>query len=112
MKLLHLITTGRKTGKQYESELYYFEYEGALVVTASAGGRPNHPDWYLNLRANPRVRVRLGKKEFEATARQASPAQRKKLWAELINLSPMYAGYQEKTTRVIPMILLTPKDSA
>lgn len=108
MKLLHLITTGRKTGKQYERELYYFEHEGALVVTASAGGRPKHPDWYLNLRANSHVRVLLGKKEFEATAKEASPAQREKLWAELVSMSPMYAGYQEKTSRIIPMVLLVP----
>lgn len=112
MERLHLITTGRKTGKQYEHELYYFEHEGALVITASAGGRPKHPDWYLNLRANSNVRVRLGNKEFEATAKQANPAQRERLWAKLISLSPMYAGYQEKTSRVIPMILLTLKDAA
>lgn len=107
MKLLHIITTGRKTGKPHESELYYFEHEGKFVITASAGGRPQHPDWYLNLRANPKVRVILGKKEIEATAEIAAPALRDRLWAELVRLAPMYAGYQKKTTRVIPMVLLT-----
>ena len=49
MKLLHLITSGRKTGKAHETELYYFEHEDQFVITASAGGGPHHPDWYLNL---------------------------------------------------------------
>lgn len=106
MKLLHLITTGRKTGKPHERELYYFEHAGKFVVTASAGGRPRHPDWYLNLVADPRVFVRIGKKKYEATAKQVSPALRKKLWAELVRQAPMYEGYQKKTKRVIPMVLL------
>lgn len=111
MRLLHLITTGRKSGKPHKRELYYFDHESAFVVTASAGGRPKHPDWYLNLRAKPQARVRIGKKEYEATAQQAGPALREKLWAELVRLTPMYDCYQKKTARVIPMILLTPKDA-
>jgi deazaflavin-dependent oxidoreductase (nitroreductase family) len=107
MKLLHLITTGRKTGKQHERELYYFDHDDKLVITASAGGRPNSPDWYWNLRADPHVRVRLGKKEYAATAEEADPALRKDLWAELVSQSPMYADYQKNTTRIIPMVLLT-----
>lgn len=106
MKLLHLITSGRKTGKPHETELYYFDHEDKLVIIASAGGRPNHPDWYLNLRANPRVRVRMGKKEYEADAKQADSTMRKKLWADLIKMADIYDGYQKKTTRVIPMVLL------
>lgn len=107
MKTIQLTTSGRKTGKPHERELYAFDHEDKLVVTASAGGRDHHPDWYLNLRANPRVQVRIGKKEYEATAQQASPALRTVLWEELIRQSPMYDGYRKKTKRVIPMVLLT-----
>ena len=57
--------------------------------------------------ADPHVSVRIGKKKYEATAKQVSPTLRKKLWAELVCQAPMYAGYQKKTSRVIPMVLLT-----
>ena len=107
MKLLHIITTGRKTGKPHESELYCFDHEGKLVITASNGGSDHHPDWYLNLRADPQVRVLLGKNEYKATAEAAESALRNQLWTELIHQSPMYDGYRKKTNRVIPMVLLT-----
>ena len=106
MKLLHLTTTGRKTGRAHEVELYYFEHENQLVVTASAGGRPHHPEWFLNLSADPKISMKIGKQTYEATARKAGPTLRKKLWAKLIKLADMYAGYQKKTKRVIPMVLL------
>jgi deazaflavin-dependent oxidoreductase (nitroreductase family) len=110
MKLIHLITTGRKTGKQHECELYAFDHEDKLVITASAGGSNHHPDWFLNLRADPRVQVRLGKKEYAAKAQETDPELRKQLWSELIRQSPMYDGYRKKTNRVIPMVLLTLED--
>jgi deazaflavin-dependent oxidoreductase (nitroreductase family) len=112
MKLLRLITNGRKTGRAHETELYYFEHEDQFVVTASAGGRPSHPDWYLNILADPKVKIKLGKQTTEATARKAGPQLRNKLWAELIKMADIYAGYQKKTTRVIPMVLLQPKKAS
>lgn len=109
MKLIYLTTTGRKTGKPRRVELYAFEHEGQLVVTASKGGSDSHPAWFLNLRATPGVTVHLGQKKYPAVAKVASPALRKKLWAKLIKQSPHYAQMQKKTKRVVPMVLLQPQ---
>lgn len=84
MKTLHITTTGRKSGKKRTTPLYYFEHEGKYVITASAGGKAKHPDWFLNLRAAPNVDVRVGKQSYSATARPAAAALRKKLWVKLI----------------------------
>lgn len=108
LKLLRLTTTGRKTGKEYTTPLYYFEHKGKYVIIASAGGADKHPSWFLNLMNNPHVTVRIGNKDIPAVAKIASPALRKKLWAKLMDMSPQYGRFQSKTTRKIPVILLQP----
>jgi deazaflavin-dependent oxidoreductase (nitroreductase family) len=108
MKLIHITTTGKKTGKKRVTELYTFEHEGEYVIIASNGGRQNHPDWYFNLLNDPGVHVKIGKNEFDATARVSRAPLREKLWAALVELSPHYAEFQHKTERTIPVILLKP----
>ncbi|MCI0555059.1 MAG: nitroreductase family deazaflavin-dependent oxidoreductase [Anaerolineae bacterium] len=108
LKLLRLTTTGRKTGKERTTPLYYFEHKGKYVIIASAGGADQRPSWFLNLLNNPHVTVRIGNKEIPAVAKIASPVLRRKLWDTLIGMSPMYDRFQSKTKRKIPIILLQP----
>jgi deazaflavin-dependent oxidoreductase (nitroreductase family) len=109
---LELTTTGRKSGQARTASLIYIKSDSAYVVTASNGGRDKHPGWYHNLRANPQVTVRIHNQEFSATAEVASPAQRTHLWAQLVEVAPMYTGYEKRSRREIPMVLLHPQDAA
>jgi deazaflavin-dependent oxidoreductase (nitroreductase family) len=109
MKIVHITTKGRKTEKKRETELFSFEHEGEHVIIASNGGKKTHPEWYLNLRKNPTVELRIGKHTIKTTARVSRDPLRKKLWAKLVKLSPHYATFEKKTERVIPVILLSPK---
>ena len=104
--ILLLTTTGRRSGEPRTSPLLYFRDGERLAIVASFGGNPKHPVWYLNLTANPAVKVQVGRERFDATASTATPEERERLWPQLVAIYPGYAGYQEKTTREIPIVLL------
>lgn len=108
--VLVLTTTGRKSGKEYQHALIYREHGDDYVVVASKGGDPTNPDWYLNLKANPKVDVQVRGDEFTATARDATPAERPELWAMMNEVWPDYDTYQKKTDREIPIVVLTRSD--
>jgi deazaflavin-dependent oxidoreductase (nitroreductase family) len=76
------------------------------VVVASKGGAPDHPDWYLNLRADPKVRVQIEGDRFTATARDATPEERPELWGMMAEVWPDYDEYQKQTDREIPVVVL------
>jgi deazaflavin-dependent oxidoreductase (nitroreductase family) len=78
-----------------------------LVVIASKGGAPTNPDWYHNLLAHPRVTVETGSEQFQAEASVAVEPERTRLFAKMVGMMPGFADYQQKTTRVIPVIILT-----
>ena len=78
------------------------------VVVASKGGAPTNPDWYRNLLANPRASIENGKEELPVTAVPAGPGERSRLWAMITKMNPAFADYQRKTTRTIPVVILTP----
>lgn len=103
---LLLTTIGRKSGKQFRTALYYDRFGDSYVVIASSGGAPNHPQWYLNLDANPEVEVQVLAEKFRAIARTASAAEREILWPQVVKLFPTYATYQKKTEREIPLVIL------
>ena len=107
MPVLLLTTTGRKSGQPRTWPVGYFRDGDHLIITASAGGEPAHPAWYLNLRANPRVTVQVGREQQTMLATTATGADRDRLWARLITLYPNFAGYQHKTTREIPVVILS-----
>lgn len=110
MPSLELVTTGRKSGRQHAVMLTAPIVDGdTYVVVASRGGDPIHPAWFLNLRDNPdvQVSVRSGPRQ-PMKARVATPEERKALWPRVIAAAKTYAGYQAKTTREIPLVLLTP----
>ena len=82
------------------------EDEGTLAVIASKGGAPEHPAWYLNLRANPEVEVEIGRARKGMQARTASGDERARLWRRAVATYGPYADYQEKTDREIPVVVL------
>ncbi|MEU4800896.1 nitroreductase family deazaflavin-dependent oxidoreductase [Actinosynnema sp. NPDC023587] len=103
---LLLTTTGRKSGQPRRTALIYQPHGDAYVVVASNGGAPDHPAWYKNLADNPAVDVRVGADEFTATARTATGDERAALWKLMNEVWPDYEGYQEKTDREIPVVVL------
>lgn len=103
---LLLTTTGRKSGEPYTTPLIYGEDAGRYVVVASRGGAPSHPQWYLNLDANPSVGAQVAADKFQATARTASPDEKPALWALMTGIYPSYDEYQAATEREIPVVIL------
>ena len=111
MKIVHLTTHGRRTGKPHRVELYGFLHTDKIVVIASNGGKPRHPDWFLNLRANPGVTLQVGKRAYAATAKIAGSKLLAILWVELNKLNSLYEGFQRKTSRTIHMVVMQPKET-
>jgi deazaflavin-dependent oxidoreductase (nitroreductase family) len=113
MSALELTTTGRKTGQPRTVMLTSPTQEGSsIVVVASRGGDDHHPGWFLNLRDNPDVTVAFaGKPKEPMRARVATAEERAALWPRVTAAFKGYAGYQEKTEREIPLVLLEPVDA-
>jgi deazaflavin-dependent oxidoreductase (nitroreductase family) len=103
---LLLTTTGRKSGAALTLPLIYGRDGERAVIVASRGGAPDHPAWYKNLAAQPRVNVQIEAQKFEATARTVTGAERARLWALMAKIWPAYDEYQAKTTREIPVVVL------
>ena len=106
VKTLLLTTLGRKSGQWRRTALIYGRDGDRFVVVASKGGAPQHPAWYLNLVDHPQVQVQVGADKFTAQARTASPQQKAKLWSQMATIWPDYDGYQERTSRDIPVVIL------
>jgi deazaflavin-dependent oxidoreductase (nitroreductase family) len=105
---LILTTQGRKTGREVSTPLLYIEDNEKLYIVASFGGNDSHPGWYRNLVANPEVGVERDNKSRRYRARSLSTEETSVVWPKLLALYPTYADYQKKTTRVIPVVELTP----
>lgn len=106
---LLLVTRGRRSGKQTTIPLIYGETgDGRYVIIASRGGTPTHPEWYLNLVANPDVKVQVGTQRFAAVARTCGDAERDALWKQMAAIYPSYDTYQTLTERRIPVVVLEP----
>ena len=104
--VLLLTTKGRTSGQERTTPLIFVEDGDSPVIVASKGGAPDHPDWYKNLTAQPRVRVQIRDDVFEAVARTAEGAERERLWARAVEAWPQYADYQKITDRQIPVVVL------
>lgn len=105
---LLLTTTGRRSGQARRTPLIYGRDGENYLVVASMGGSPVAPQWYSNLVANPRVRIQVGAAVMDADARTATPAEKERLWPTMVAIWPYYNGYQKKTTRDIPVVILQP----
>jgi deazaflavin-dependent oxidoreductase (nitroreductase family) len=111
MPVVELTTIGRKSGEPRSVMLTSPVQEGdGVVVVASKGGEDTHPAWFLNLRDQPDVQVALGGKAAQPyTARILDDAERDALWPQVETTYKGYAGYQKKTDRKIPLVMLTPR---
>jgi deazaflavin-dependent oxidoreductase (nitroreductase family) len=107
MPVLLLTTVGRKTGKRRTSPLTYFEEDGSIILVASYGGRPRNPAWFENLMAAGEGEVTIGSGRRRMRARRATSEERSRLWPRIVETYDGYAKYQAKTTREIPLALLT-----
>jgi proline iminopeptidase len=103
---LLLTTVGRKSGREVTMPLIFGQSGGHYVVVASKGGAPAHPAWYLNLEANPAVRVQVKADKFSARARTAQGPERDALWKKMVAIYAPYELYQTKTDRQIPVVVL------
>ena len=104
--VLVLHTTGAKSGAELVNPMMYLEEAGRVYVFASKAGADTHPDWFHNLRANPRVSVELGVEHFAATAVVLGREDRDRVYAEQVARYPGFGDYQNKTARVIPVVEL------
>lgn len=111
MPVLELTTIGRKTGQARSVMLTAPLQEGdAYVVVASRGGDDTHPAWFLNLRDEPDVEVAVkGGPRQPMRARIADAETRARMWPTIANRYKNYAGYQRRTEREIPLVLLEPR---
>jgi deazaflavin-dependent oxidoreductase (nitroreductase family) len=108
LPMLLLTTTGRYSGRPHTVPLLYLTEREALVVIASYGGRPRHPDWYRNLVSRPRAQVQVGRRHLAVRAERAGPEEKARLWPRIVATFPDYQRYQERSTRDIPVVLLHP----
>jgi deazaflavin-dependent oxidoreductase (nitroreductase family) len=108
LPVLLLTTTGRKSGKRRTTPLLCVEDDGKYVIIASVGGAPKHPAWYLNLQGDPHATIQIGTQRIAVRAQTATPEERARLWRAAADMYPGYDRYQAKTTREIPVVVLTP----
>ncbi|MFF7456515.1 nitroreductase family deazaflavin-dependent oxidoreductase [Kitasatospora sp. NPDC008115] len=99
---------GAKSGRIRKIPLMRVEHQGRYAAVASKGGFPSHPEWYFNLRADPRVDLQDGPERQGMTARELAGEERDQWWRRAVAAYPPYAEYQEKAGRVIPVFVLEP----
>jgi len=114
MPIILLTTIGAQTGKLRKTPLMRVEHDGEYAVVASLGGAPKHPVWYYNLVKNPHVELQDGAVKRDYLAREVTGDEKAVWWERAVTAYPDYADYQKKTTRQIPVFVLTPmpKDDA
>jgi deazaflavin-dependent oxidoreductase (nitroreductase family) len=106
--LLLLHTTGAKSNQPRINPVAYVKDGERYVVIASKGGAPTNPDWYYNLVAHPQASVEVGTQTLPVRAEVTQEPERSRLYDKMVEMMPGFAEYREKTTRKIPVILLTP----
>ena len=108
LPVIMLTSVGAKSGKLRKTALMRVEHAGEYAVVASLGGAPKHPVWYYNLKANPHVELQDGPEKRDYLAREVAGEKKAQWWARAVAAYPPYADYQAKTTREIPVFVLTP----
>ena len=106
--LLLLHTKGAKSQQERINPVACIKDGDRLAVIASKAGAPTHPDWYFNIVANPQVTVEVGAENFQALASVAEEPERTRLYNQMVEVMPGFDDYRRNTTRVIPVIVLTP----
>jgi deazaflavin-dependent oxidoreductase (nitroreductase family) len=107
--LLLLHHTGARSGVERVNPLAYQALEdGSWAVFGSKGGGPTNPDWYHNLRRNPRATIEVGTETHHVVARVADGEERERIWTRQKELMPGFADYERTTSRQIPVVVLEP----
>ncbi len=106
--LLLLHTKGAKSGEERINPVAYVKDQDRYVVIASKGGAPTNPDWYYNLLKNPKVTIEVGTEKLQAQADVAEEPERTRLYNKMVDMMPGFDDYRRKTTRKIPVMVLTP----
>jgi deazaflavin-dependent oxidoreductase (nitroreductase family) len=106
LQIVFLTTTGRKSGRTRTTPLNALIDGERWVLIASNGGQPHNPHWYGNLVANPSVSIEVRREKVSVRARVATPEEKAALWATVTATAKNYLGYQKKTARDIPLVIL------
>ena len=106
-----LTMTGRKSGRRLTTPLIYLPVGDDVILVASQGGMADHPVWYRNLLADPRVEIQWLGETRRMIARQASDEEKRGLWPQLLEVYPDFGDYQRRTERNIPVMICTPEAS-
>lgn len=110
LPMLVLTTTGRRSGAPRSVQLAHVaEPDGTLLVVASAMGQDRHPDWLLNLRADPVARVLLPGRQLDVVAIELASGEATQRWPEIVRAIPQMRTYARRTSRDIPVVRLTPR---
>ncbi len=109
MPLLLLHHVGAKSGAERVTPLAYLEDGGRYAVFASKAGAPDHPAWFHNLMAHPDTRIEVGGETIDVVASEAQGEERDRIYGEQAARVPQFGEYEQKTSRKIPVVLLTPK---
>jgi deazaflavin-dependent oxidoreductase (nitroreductase family) len=107
MDLVLLHTTGAKSGIERINPVAYLTDRDRIAVFASKAGAPSNPDWYYNILAHPELTVEVGSETFQVKASVAVEPERSRLYDKMAAMHSGFGEYQEKTKRVIPVIILT-----
>ena len=107
MLLLH--HKGAKSGTERVTPLVYVADGDDVVIVASKGGNPRNPAWFHNLKANPNTAVQIGRERRDVRARVAKADERPRLWRKAVKTYGGYRGYQQRTDREIPLVVLEPR---
>jgi deazaflavin-dependent oxidoreductase (nitroreductase family) len=105
--VLVLTTRGRKSGQPRSVPVIYLEDGGRWLLVASNGGQDYDPAWYRNLLDHPEAEIRVGNEDIAVTAHDATDEERAAAWPKLVALYPGYEGYAKRTTRRLPVVVLT-----
>ena len=108
--LLLLHHRGAKSGVERVNPLAYLQDNGRYVIFASKAGAPSNPAWYHNLKAHPETTIEVGGDTFAVTAREATGEERERLFSAQAARLPQFAEYQANTSRVIPVVILSPSE--
>jgi deazaflavin-dependent oxidoreductase (nitroreductase family) len=106
-RIVLLTTVGRRTGQPRTSPMMFHRDGDRILVIASNVGAPRHPAWYLNLVADPHVRVELAAEGYDGMATPLAGDERERVWAELKGLYPFFADHEAATTRTIPVVAIS-----
>jgi len=99
-------TTGRRTGQPRRVPIACYPYRDSVVVSASNSGKDNHPAWYLNMQANPEVRVQVGTECYSAIAEDVEESEREALWRKIVAMNRHQGEYLQKSHAKIPLVWL------